>query len=152
MAWATCENGHRHWGPWGAAGLLVLAGGEVLLQLRARWAHLGGTWSVPGGALERRESAQQAALREAHEELRLDAALVSVVERHTARCGGWTYDTFVATAAAGSLRLRDTAESEAHRWVAVDEVPDLRLHPAFRASWEATDGGLGSLVQALARS
>ena len=66
MTWATCAHGHAHWGRRGAAGLLVADGGRVLLQLRARWAHPGGTWSIPGGARERGETALQAALREAH--------------------------------------------------------------------------------------
>ena len=72
MTWATCEHGHAHWGRRGAAGLLLADGGRVLLQLRARWSHQGGTWSIPGGARERGETAVQAALREAHEEMAIE--------------------------------------------------------------------------------
>ena len=42
--WVRCAQGHRHWGRFGAAGLLVLATGRVLLAHRALWSHHGG-WS-----------------------------------------------------------------------------------------------------------
>ena len=78
MSWTTCAHGHAHWGPRGAAGLLLADRGTVLLQLRARWAHQGGTWSIPGGARERGESAVDAALREAREEMAIRGGEVEV--------------------------------------------------------------------------
>lgn len=149
MAWATCERGHLHWGPRGAAGLLVAHEGAVLLQLRARWAHQGGTWSVPGGALERGESARDAALREAHEELGVEAAVLAVHGSHVATCGGWTYETVLArpTAAPAALGVRDRSESDGHRWVAADEVATMPLHPAFRRAWEDDASGLAAFVR-----
>jgi 8-oxo-dGTP pyrophosphatase MutT (NUDIX family) len=135
MSWAVCARGHRHWGRRGAAGLLLAAEGAVLLQLRASWAHLGGTWSIPGGARERGESALDAALREAREELGIDPGAVSVSASYVASCGGWTYETLLGTADR-SLRVVDAAETEAHRWVPAAEVLDLPLHPAFREAWE----------------
>jgi 8-oxo-dGTP diphosphatase len=134
MSWATCTLGHAHWGPRGAAGLLVAHDGHVLMQLRARWAHQGGTWSIPGGALERGESSVEAALREAHEELGVDPTSVETHASYVAVCGGWSYETVMATAT-GQLRLSDRAESAGHRWVAADEVDALQLHPGFRETW-----------------
>ena len=134
MSWARCARGHHHWGPRGAAGLLVAADGAVLLQLRARWAHQGGTWSIPGGARERGESAEAAALREAEEELGIDPAVVRVTGSYVATCGGWSYETLLARAPR-DLAVRDLAESDGHRWVPVDEVDDLPLHAGFRAAW-----------------
>ena len=96
MSWASCTEGHVHWGPRGAAGLLLARDGEVLLQLRAAWAHQGGTWSIPGGALERTESSEDAALREAVEELGLDRSVVVVRGSSIADCGGWPYETVLA--------------------------------------------------------
>ena len=36
-AWARCDLGHMHWGAHGAAGVAVVEGAAVLLQLRAPW-------------------------------------------------------------------------------------------------------------------
>lgn len=144
--WATCEKGHLHWGPRGAAGLLVARDGAVLLQLRARWSHQGGTWSVPGGARERGESAEQAALREAHEELGVDAAALEVDGSSVATCGGWAYETVLARPV-GDLAVRNRAESDGHRWVDADEVDDLPLHPAFRRAWTDPASGLADFVR-----
>jgi 8-oxo-dGTP diphosphatase len=137
MSWATCTLGHVHWGPRGAAGLLVAHDGQVLLQLRARWAHQGGTWSIPGGALERGESSIQAALREAEEELGVLPDSVRTEGSYVAECGGWHYETIFARAS-DRLRLEDGAESTAHRWVSPDEVDTMRLHPAFREAWTSS--------------
>lgn len=148
MSWAVCDLGHTHWGPRGAAGLLLARSGTALLQLRAGWAHQGGTWSVPGGALERGESATTAALREAEEELGVDAGAVAVRGRWVAVCGGWTYETVLAEPLdpTADLAVRDRAESAGHRWVPAGEVGVLPLHPAFRAAWEDPDAVLRTFV------
>lgn len=143
--WATCEHGHAHWGRRGAAGLLLAEGGRVLLQLRARWAHQGGTWSIPGGAREAGESYADAALREAEEELGVAAAAVSLEGEYVATCGGWTYRTMLAVPLTG-LVLADRSESDAHRWVPAADVADLPLHPSFRAAWTDPAGELRTFV------
>jgi 8-oxo-dGTP pyrophosphatase MutT (NUDIX family) len=147
--WATCDEGHRHWGPQGAAGLLLARDGAALLQLRAAWVHRGGTWSVPGGARERGESATAAALREAHEELGVDAGSLVVEGSHVALCGGWTYETVLARPAGSlaDLSVRDRSESDGHRWVPADDVAAMPLHPAFRRAWEDAGSGLESFVR-----
>jgi 8-oxo-dGTP diphosphatase len=147
MSWATCAHGHAHWGRRGAAGLLLADRGRVLLQLRARWAHQGGTWSIPGGARERGESAVQAALREAHEEMAIDRHDVEVQSSYVASCGGWEYETVLAVTA-GPVRLAHGSESVAHVWAGTDEVAELSLHPAFREAWDAPDGDLRAFVAA----
>ncbi len=50
-SWVNCSCHRRHWGAYGAAGLLLLDGdGRVLLQKRAGASQHGGTWGIPGGA------------------------------------------------------------------------------------------------------
>jgi len=147
MSWATCSNGHAHWGRRGAAGLLVARGGRALLQLRAGWSHQGGTWSIPGGAVERGESSVQAALREAEEELGLAADSIEVRGSYVATCGGWTYETVMAVPLR-TLELANLAESNDHRWVPAGNVDDLPLHPAFRSAWSEHASGLRSFVDA----
>ena len=148
MGWATCTHGHLHWGRRGAAGLLLADGGRVLLQLRAGWTHRGGTWSIPGGALERGEAPVDAALREAAEELAVRTDQVAVRASYVARCGGWSYETVLAVPASDDLHLADRAESLAHTWATPDEVTALPLHPAFRDAWDAPDGELRDFVAA----
>lgn len=135
--WVACGCGARHWGRYGAAGLLLVHDGDVLLQHRAAWSHHGGTWGLPGGARHRAESALAAALREAGEEAGVPATLVrprlARAEDHQA----WAYTTVVAAAVERFDPVAGDAESEALAWVAVDDVADLPLHPAFGAGWPA---------------
>ena len=133
--WATCTLGHRHWGVYGAAGLLVVAPeGAVLLQHRAAWSHGGDTWGVPGGARHRVETPLQAARRETVEETGLDLADLVVLGEHVADHGVWTYRTFVATVPR-TLPVVPDHESIDLRWVPATAVTDLPLHPAFDAAW-----------------
>lgn len=148
MAWATCTHGHAHWGPRGAAGLLVADRGTVLLQLRARWAHQGGTWSIPGGALERGETGVEAALREAREEMAIDPGEVEVRSSYVATCGGWDYETVLAVPAGRDVRVEHRSESVDHVWADPEQVQELKLHPAFRKAWDAPDGELREFVAA----
>jgi 8-oxo-dGTP pyrophosphatase MutT (NUDIX family) len=82
--WVVCDAGHRHWGRFGAAGLLLRHAGHrghadcVLLAHRVWWSHHGGTWGIPGGARDSGETARDAALREAVEETGLDPRGVQV--------------------------------------------------------------------------
>lgn len=144
--WVRCDLGHRHWGRFGAAGLLVRHHGpgdpagvdRILLQHRAWWSHHGDTWGIPGGARDRGESAREAALREAAEESTLDVdGLVGVAE-FVDDHGGWSYTTVVARAVqpgvAPPVAVRG-AESTELRWVRTDRLDDLALHPGFAHSW-----------------
>ena len=135
--WCVCALGHRHWGRFGAAGLLAGAPGPyVLLQHRAPWSHGGDTWGVPGGARARAETAEQAARRETVEETGLDLAGLVVLADHVADHGTWSYTTFVATVP-DRLPVVAERESVALRWVPVDQVTALPLHAAFAEAWPA---------------
>jgi 8-oxo-dGTP diphosphatase len=135
--WLDCSHGHRHWGRFGAAGLLAVAPGPfVLLQHRAPWSHGGDTWGVPGGARASTETAEQAARRETVEETGLDLTGLVVHAEHVADHGTWTYTTYVALLPERRSVVPDR-ESVDLRWVAVDEVEDLPLHKAFAVAWPA---------------
>ena len=102
--WVRCDLGHRHWGRYGAAGLLIADHRRddepwILLQHRAAWTASGNTWGIPGGARDSHESPAEGALREAGEEtgirsasLRVGGELVDdhgqLVLRHGARRPG----------------------------------------------------------------
>ncbi len=52
-----------------SAGLLIISGRKLLLLRRRKRAPNGGTWGLPGGQLDRRETPLEAACREGDEEL-----------------------------------------------------------------------------------
>lgn len=133
--WVQCSLGHRHWGRFGAAGLLVTDGVQVLLQHRAVWTHEGGTWAVPGGARDSHESAVEAALREAGEETSLDPFSVNPVDHFVDDHGGWSYTTVLALAGERSPVRAVNAESAAVAWWPVGDIADLPLHYGFAAAW-----------------
>ena len=134
--WVYGPDGQKFWGRYGAAGLLVwhpTAG--VLLQLRVGWSHFGGTWGLPGGALKEGESADAGALREAHEEAGVPPSELTVMFSSVLDLGFWRYTTVVARASSAFTPVIGDAESDALRWVPVDEVDALPLHPGFATAW-----------------
>lgn len=135
-AWVEGPDGRRFWGRYGAAGLLVHdAEAGVLLQHRAEWSHFGGTWGLPGGARHEGESAIDGAVREAAEEAGVPADALDLAFTSTLDLGYWSYVTVVTrTLRAFAPRIGD-AESLELRWVPVDEVAGLPLHPGFASAW-----------------
>ncbi|MDP9117017.1 MAG: NUDIX hydrolase [Actinomycetota bacterium] len=133
--WVICALGHRHWGRFGAAGLLITDGSRVILQHRSVWTHEGGTWALPGGARDSHENAVSAALREAAEETALDPRAVQAVGSWSDDHGGWSYTTVLAQAVAEIHPHAANAESIDIRWWPIGEVADLTLHSGFAAAW-----------------
>jgi 8-oxo-dGTP diphosphatase len=142
--WIQCGLGHRHWGLFGAAGLLAVRDGDVLLQLRAAGVHHGGTWSIPGGACHPDETPTQAALRESREEIDLPSCAVEPLEEFLDDHGGWSYTTLVARLVR-PFEPRHNFESQETRWVRVDEVNALPLHDGFARSWPLLSDIIGGL-------
>ena len=134
--WTYCAQGHKHWGIYGAAGLLLWHADRVLLQHRALWSHHGGTWGVLGGARNSGETSVDTAAREAAEEAGIGPGCYEVVGEHVDDHGGWSYTTVVGRATDAFAAPELTAESLAVDWVRVERIHDLPLHPGFAASWE----------------
>jgi 8-oxo-dGTP pyrophosphatase MutT (NUDIX family) len=130
-----CSLGHRHWGRFGAAGILLTDGTRVLLQHRAPWTHEGGTWAVPGGARDSHEDAVTAALREAEEETTLDATQVTPFAEWVDEHGGWSYTTVLARTRTVLEPTHTNGESVEVRWWDVTEVATLPLHTGFAVAW-----------------
>ncbi|GAB1819578.1 NUDIX hydrolase [Herbidospora sp. RD11066] len=147
--WADCERGHRHWGVFGASGLLAVhhtaKGPYVLMQKRALWSHHGGTWGLPGGAIDSHEDAITGALREAHEEAALSREALRVQGVFLDDHGGWTFQTVIATAVE-KLPVQRNMESTALKWVSLARLPHRRLHPGFAETWPQVSEMLKPLV------
>lgn len=145
--WVRCGLGHRHWGRFGAAGLLLRRSAaaaapaddqgstiEVLLQHRAPWTAHGDTWGLVGGARDSTESAVTTALREAGEEAGLPADAVRVVSELVDDHQGWSYVTVTAELVTPFVPTPNE-ESLELRWVAQAAVQALPLHPGFARTW-----------------
>lgn len=136
-----CTCGHRHWGLFGAAGLLLvrrdLGAPHVLLQLRAAWTHGGGTWALPGGALDSHEDSVTAASREAAEEAGIKSDEFHVKSVFSDDHGPWRYDTVIAHSNNDAGAFAANAESEDLRWVLIDDVTNFPLHAGLAAAWPA---------------
>ncbi len=139
-AFVECSLGHRHWGRFGAAGLMLVrnatdAADQVLLQHRALWSDQGGTWALPGGALHRDEDAVTGALREATEEAGVDPAGVRVLGEHVLDHGTWRYTTVVAVVSGPQHARATDHESLAVEWTDLADVEGMPLLDAFRVAW-----------------
>jgi len=140
--WVFCQRCQaRHWGLYGAAGLLMvrrdLGIPHVLLQLRAAWTHGGGTWAIPGGALDSHEEPISAAVREAWEEVGIDVDGIDVKDVFHDDHLNWAYYTVVAHVGADVIVAEGNYESEAVEWVALDDVESYPLHAGLRSTWPA---------------
>ena len=143
--WIQCACGNKHWGLNGAAGILLVRGTQILLQHRAPWVHNGDTWGIPGGARDSHESVLEAAIREAKEETGIDPVHLTPIQTFSDDHGSWRYDTVIAYASDELVAHELNDESHEVRWVEIDEVDELTLHPSFEKSWPTLKG----LVQAL---
>lgn len=138
--WIQCQCGSKHWGKFGAAGILIFrdsADGkrEIFLQHRAPWVHNGDTWGIPGGARDSHETVTETALREAFEETGIKSEHLKPLALFSDDHGDWRYDTVLASAAPEMSADSPNDESQEMRWVAVNEVTMLGLHPSFAKTW-----------------
>ena len=143
--WIQCACGNKHWGLNGAAGILLVRGTQILLQHRAPWVHNGDTWGIPGGARDSHESVLEAAIREAKEETGIDPVHLTPLQTFSDDHGSWRYDTVIAHATDELVAHELNDESHEVRWVEIEKVEELTLHPSFEKSWPTLKG----LVQAL---
>lgn len=160
----TCKG--RHFGAGGAAGLILVRRDEtqatrpfthVILQLRSYMTTAGGTWGTPGGALDEGEDPGQGAVREASEEVGLpqdcadgpDPMIAILTEKAFMDHGAWKYTTvfaevlkpFEPTVPQGDI------ESLEVKWVAIEDVEKLTLHPAFKEAWPEVKSILETLAE-----
>jgi len=135
--WVDCQCGSRHWGRFGAAGVVLLdpKARAILMQLRAEWTHGGRVWGIPGGAMDSHETAIESALREMTEELSIQPELVEVVHDNVwADHDDWSYHTVIAMTSR-DIEFEVNDEAELAEWIDFSKVAELDLHPGFASNW-----------------
>ncbi|GAA3423657.1 NUDIX domain-containing protein [Streptosporangium sandarakinum] len=152
--WARCDLGHRHWGLHHAAGLLAVHHDDdgtprILMQKRAAWSHQGGTWALPGGALDSHEDPVRGALREAREEAGLNGDDLRVQGIYLDDHGAWSFATVIAEATGLLEAFPANRESVALRWFTPETIPSGNLHPGFAATWPVIGLALAPLTVVL---
>jgi len=103
-----------------AAGI-VYRNNHVLITRRKPSGLLGGLWEFPGGKVRRRETAEEACIREMREEVNL---LVEIIGFLTQIKHGYTHfkivmDVFRCRYRSGEVVLRGPAD---YRWITIDEI------------------------------
>ena len=133
--WIQCQCGGKHWGLFGAAGLVLVRDQSILLQHRAPWVHNGDTWGIPGGARDSHETPLEAALREANEEIGIDINLVTAVDEFIDDHITWSYHTIIAKADPALVAHEMNDESLEVKWIPINEIENQKLHPSFANTW-----------------
>jgi 8-oxo-dGTP diphosphatase len=133
--WIDCQCGGKHWGLFGAAGLVLVRDQSILLQHRAPWVHNGDTWGIPGGARDSHETPLESALREANEEIGIDIKLLSAVGEFVDDHITWSYHTIIAKASPELIAHEMNDESLEVKWIPIAEIENQKLHPSFANTW-----------------
>jgi 8-oxo-dGTP pyrophosphatase MutT (NUDIX family) len=125
---------------YGASGLLAVhhdATGlpHVLMQKRSLWSHHGGTWGLPGGALDSHEDSIAGALREAREEAALQGDGLRIQGVYLDDHGGWSFETVIAEASGLLNAIPANSESLELRWLTPAQIATKLLHPGFAETW-----------------
>lgn len=133
--WIECDCASKHWGLFGAAGLILIRDQSILMQHRAPWVHNGDTWGIPGGARDSHETPVEAALREANEEIGIDTKLLTVIDEFVDDHGPWRYHTILAIADPALIAHEMNDESLEVKWISINKVEEQVLHPSFAKTW-----------------
>lgn len=142
MGFRACEQGRRHWGTYGAAGIIpyTVYKSEVWLLFgkRSGMVHNSGTWGGFGGALHKDEDTWAGAVRELTEEIR-NIEPVTWDDRLEWECPdcGWKYTTFLAYVppSGPTAYVRDTWETTDIEWLLAEDAENYELHPRFAEQW-----------------
>ena len=136
----TVADGGVRWGRYGAAGVLFRHVDDegtpwLFLARRSPLCHRGGTWGVPGGALDDGEEPLDGALREFTEEIGALPASFTIGEVHEDDHGGWSYWPIVVDVDEPfPLPTALNWETDEVRWFAVAELTTIPLFDAFEAT------------------
>lgn len=122
------SDGAKYWGMAGA-GIFFTDGKKVLLLKRAEKGDHFGKWGLPGGKIEDKESAIDAAIREAKEECgRVKGERFDDLEEKDGLHKWTTF--FFKIKKPFKCKLSD--EHTEYKWVKISDLKKLDLHPALK--------------------
>jgi 8-oxo-dGTP pyrophosphatase MutT (NUDIX family) len=119
--------------PTRVVGAVLRKRGQVLLCLRSRNRPVyPGVWDIPGGHLEKSESAEQGLMRELQEELGIQPDIPIGGPWITRQVGGFELSVFIIDRWQGEPQNLAVHEHDEVRWVSVAELSRLNLaHPSY---------------------
>lgn len=116
-----------------SAGILFTDGKKILLLKRSPEDSHPGTWTVPGGKLEKGESLEQAARRESEEECGCSTGIP--FGHFDYKDDKKLFRTYFYAVEKTFKPLISHEHTEA-RWCELDDVDELDLHPKFAEVWD----------------
>lgn len=116
-----------------SAGILFTDGKKILLLKRSTEGDHLGKWTIPGGKIEKGESLKDAARRESYEECGYNSG--AIFGQYDHKDNKKLFRTYFYAINKLFEPIISSEHSEA-RWVNLDDVDDLELHPKFHDVWD----------------
>lgn len=123
----TFENGNQNSLRHAVVNVIVLRGNEILLEKRTKGLLEAGKWGLPGGFMERDETAKETAAREVLEETgwKIDnIELFQIIDNPDRPAEDRQNVCFLFTANAVSQDGQTDWESDEQRWFDLDALPE----------------------------
>jgi 8-oxo-dGTP pyrophosphatase MutT (NUDIX family) len=122
------KNGNKYWGS-RAAGIFFTDGKKVLLLKRSEKGDNEGTWGLPGGKVEEKETLIDAARREAKEECGKIEGYRFEDLKEKDGMHDWTTFFFKVKS---TFKCKLSDEHKEYKWVDLESVKGCELHPQFK--------------------
>lgn len=118
------------------AGVVIKNDAGKYLLVQEKQPQVYGLWNLPAGWIDEGETPQQAAVREAKEEVGLDVKLIQQEPLHKAMNDDRTREliSFLAEVVGGEVHIQESELVDA-KWLSVEEVENLRTQEKLRNSW-----------------
>jgi 8-oxo-dGTP diphosphatase len=111
---------------------IVLEKGNKYLLLQESTGGIMGLWGLPGGGIDKGETAEMAAEREAEEETGFDVELINKLGELEDKERGSVRHIFSASVRGGELKINRREHMDA-KWMTAEEI--LQIENKLRGAW-----------------
>ncbi|GHB55742.1 hypothetical protein GCM10010331_49480 [Streptomyces xanthochromogenes] len=122
----------------------IIVQDDKVLMVRRRISEGELMWQFPAGAIEAGETAEEAAVRETHEETGLTVEAIKLLGERVHPKTGRLMSYTAAAPLSGSAIVADEEELDAVAWVGLDEIPEYVPYGLFEPVQEYLDDTLTS--------